>query len=170
MDDLERFWSDLLSEDPALIAKAWSLLDVAERDAVDAHLRAMAADPERHPGQRRAARVALSVVAHPPASRLLLASSSLCSSSLSRSLAARLAAPASMISRSSKTSRMSCGLMWETVEPRPGTFSTRPSRSSCRKASRMGVLLTECSRAKSASLIGSPGRNSPSMMRRRRLS
>ena len=75
-----------------------------------------------------------------------------------------------MISRISNTSRMSCGRMWATAEPRPGTFSTNPSRSSWRRASRTGVLLTARSRAKSASLIGSPGCSSPSMMRRRRLS
>jgi len=61
MDDLERFWWNIFSEDPALIDEAWSSLDAAEREAVAGHLRSIAADPNRHPDQRRAARLALSV-------------------------------------------------------------------------------------------------------------
>jgi len=60
MDDLERFWWNILSEDSALIKEAWSTLTAEERDAVTAHLRSMQADPDRHPDQRRAARAALS--------------------------------------------------------------------------------------------------------------
>ncbi|HEY4688828.1 MAG TPA: Maf family protein [Anaerolineae bacterium] len=65
MDDLEQFWSNIFSEDPALIAEAWSSLDAAKREAVTSHLRAIAADPARHPDQRRAAKAALSIP-HPP--------------------------------------------------------------------------------------------------------
>jgi MAF protein len=65
MDDLEQFWSNLLSEDAARIAGAWSTLDAEEREAIATHLRSIASDPERHPDQRRAAQMALSVP-HPP--------------------------------------------------------------------------------------------------------
>lgn len=61
MDDLERFWEQIFSEDRAQIAAAWETLDPAEREAVAAHLRSIVSDPERHPDQRRAAEVALSV-------------------------------------------------------------------------------------------------------------
>ncbi len=73
MDDLERFWSNIFSEDPALIVEAWSTLDATERGAVAAHLQSILADPERLPDQRRAASVALS---HVIPARIVLASGS----------------------------------------------------------------------------------------------
>ena len=74
MDPLEQFWSDLFSENPALVVAAWVVLSAAEREAVEAHLRSIAADPVRLADQRRAAEYAL---AHRPgAPRLVLASSS----------------------------------------------------------------------------------------------
>jgi hypothetical protein len=60
MDDLERFWSNIFSEDPALIREAWAMLAEAERESVATHLRSIVADPDRHPDQRRAAKAALS--------------------------------------------------------------------------------------------------------------
>jgi MAF protein len=73
MDDLERFWSNIFSEDPALIGEAWSTLETAGRAAVLAHLQSIIADPQRPPDQRRASSVALSQVT--PA-RIVLASAS----------------------------------------------------------------------------------------------
>ena len=89
MDDLERFWSDIFSEQPVLIAAAWALIDAAERESVAAHLRSIAADPDRLPDQRRAASVALSTVSERPISRILLASGS----PRRRELVARLGLP-----------------------------------------------------------------------------
>ena len=65
MDDLERFWDDMFSEDPARIAAAWRALGAEERLAVAAQLESIVADPDRLQGQRRAAEAALSIL-HPP--------------------------------------------------------------------------------------------------------
>ena len=89
MDDLEHFWSDIFSEEPMLIIAAWALLDAAEREAVGANLRSIAADPDRLPDQRRAASIALSALAERPTSRILLASGS----ARRRELVARLGLP-----------------------------------------------------------------------------
>ncbi|MBO9308391.1 MAG: hypothetical protein J7551_01250 [Chloroflexi bacterium] len=63
-DWLETFWSDLLSEEPARVAAAWSLLQVAdERQAVREHLRKMATEEGWSDVQRQAARAALAVIA-----------------------------------------------------------------------------------------------------------
>lgn len=69
MDDLERFWGDIFSEDPVRIREAWAALDESERDAAVAHLRSIQSDPDRHPDQRRAASAAASVVAEQLAPR-----------------------------------------------------------------------------------------------------
>jgi septum formation protein len=74
MFDLEQFWANILSEDTGLITSAWASLDDAEREAVIAQLNKIAADLERHPDQRHAAKVALSALA--PVPRILLASGS----------------------------------------------------------------------------------------------
>ena len=76
MDDLERFWSDIFSEDPALIGDAWATLGANEREAVLAHLRSILADSDRLPEQRRASSIALSVVSGKRAPTILLASGS----------------------------------------------------------------------------------------------
>jgi hypothetical protein len=69
MDDLERFWNNIFSEDPALIREAWATLAEAERESVAAHLRSIVADPDRQPDQRRAAKVALSETSPLPTRR-----------------------------------------------------------------------------------------------------
>jgi len=76
MDDLEQFWSDIFSEDAALIAEAWTTLSAGEREAIVGHLRSIVADSDRLPEQRRAASIALSVVSGKPAPVILLASGS----------------------------------------------------------------------------------------------
>ena len=76
MDDLERFWSDIFSEDAALIGEAWATLGAREREVVAGHLRSILADPDRHPNQRRAAGVALSEMFGPRRPAILLASGS----------------------------------------------------------------------------------------------
>jgi hypothetical protein len=59
MDDLEEFWSLLLSEDDSQIRKAWTGLQKDEAAAVRAHLERMAADEDYSAAQRQAARAAL---------------------------------------------------------------------------------------------------------------
>jgi MAF protein len=73
MNNLEQFWSHIFSEDRTSIAEAWSSIGATERTAVTAHLKGIISDPDRLPDQRRAAAVALSVVAPP---RIVLASGS----------------------------------------------------------------------------------------------
>jgi MAF protein len=76
MDDLERFWSNILSEDTTLIGEAWATLSAGEREAIAGHLRSIVADSDRLPGQRHAASTALSVVRGKAAPTILLASGS----------------------------------------------------------------------------------------------
>ncbi|HLF26642.1 MAG TPA: Maf family protein [Anaerolineae bacterium] len=76
MDELERFWANIFSEDPTLIAEACSQLGAAERAAVVRQLRAITADLDRQPDQRRAAQVALASIEANPARRIMLASGS----------------------------------------------------------------------------------------------
>jgi len=76
MDDIERFWSDIFSEDAALIDEAWATLSAGEHEAIAGHLRSIVADSDRLLGQRRAASMALSVVSGKPAPTMLLASGS----------------------------------------------------------------------------------------------
>lgn len=62
-DDVEEFWSAILSEDPALVLGAWSTLDAEERGDVEAHLRRMSDPTERYAdGQQRSARFALDTI------------------------------------------------------------------------------------------------------------
>ena len=68
MDDLERFWANIFSEDAALIGEAWATLSAGEREAIAGHLRSIVTDSDRLPEQRRAARVALSAVLQAPVS------------------------------------------------------------------------------------------------------
>jgi len=62
LSDLEQFWADMLSSEPALIAAAWATLTIEEQVAVRAHLSRIQADPERLAEQRQAAAVAIAVV------------------------------------------------------------------------------------------------------------
>jgi hypothetical protein len=61
--DLEQFWAQIFSGDPARIHLAWHGLDDDERAAVRALLTRIAADPERLAAQREAATIALRVIA-----------------------------------------------------------------------------------------------------------
>ncbi len=62
-DWLEKFWGDLLSEEPARVAAAWALLQAAdERQAVRDHLHKMATEAGWANVQRQAARAALAVI------------------------------------------------------------------------------------------------------------
>lgn len=61
-EDLEGFWSEVLSEDPARARNALRSLPPAERAGVRTHLHAMAEDPGWSAGQRRRARAALEAV------------------------------------------------------------------------------------------------------------
>ncbi len=60
--DPEWLWNRLLSEEPALIQIAWEALGPDQRADVLSHLQAMAGESGWQPGQRRAARAALSVL------------------------------------------------------------------------------------------------------------
>jgi hypothetical protein len=62
MDDLEAFWGQLLSEDPAQIRTAWASLNSEERAAVLAHLVTMATEEGWSEPQRLAAQAALEVL------------------------------------------------------------------------------------------------------------
>jgi hypothetical protein len=61
--DPEWMWNRLLSEEPELIRAAWNALTDGERKRLLHHLRAMAEEEGWQPGQRRAARAALRVLA-----------------------------------------------------------------------------------------------------------
>jgi hypothetical protein len=62
-DDVEEFWSALLSEDPALVLGAWSTLDAEERGDVEAHLTRMTDPTESYAyGQQQSARFALDTI------------------------------------------------------------------------------------------------------------
>lgn len=56
---LENFWGSLLSEDPILIRKVWSVLDEETKTAVRAHLTRMAHEPGWSDVQRNSAQIAL---------------------------------------------------------------------------------------------------------------
>jgi hypothetical protein len=62
MDDLEAFWGQLLSEDPAQIRAAWARLASDERAAILAHLVTMATEDGWSEPQRLAAQAALDVL------------------------------------------------------------------------------------------------------------
>jgi hypothetical protein len=62
VDNLEAFWGQLLSEDPAQIRAAWARLNSDERDAILAHLVTMATDEGWSEPQRLAAQAALDVL------------------------------------------------------------------------------------------------------------
>ncbi len=66
LDDPEKFWAALLSEDAAQIREAWERLDADEAAAVRAHLEAMIADEEFSDSQRQAARAALQAIGPVP--------------------------------------------------------------------------------------------------------
>ena len=62
-DDVEEFWSAILSEDAALVLGAWSTLDAEERGDVEAHLSRMS-DPTASYAdvQQRSARFAFETI------------------------------------------------------------------------------------------------------------
>lgn len=62
MDDLDQFWAAIFSADAQAITAAWASIEAGERLAVIELLRKITADAERHPNQRRAARVALDLL------------------------------------------------------------------------------------------------------------
>jgi NADH:ubiquinone oxidoreductase subunit E len=62
MDDLEAFWGQLLSEDPAQIRAAWARLNSDERAAILAHLVTIATEEGWSEPQRLAAQAALEVL------------------------------------------------------------------------------------------------------------
>lgn len=62
-DDVEEFWSAILSEDEALVLGAWSTLDAEERGDVEAHLSRMSDPTESYADvQQRSARFALELI------------------------------------------------------------------------------------------------------------
>ena len=62
-DDVEEFWSAILSEDEALVLGAWSTLDAEERGDVEAHLTRMSDPTESYADvQQRSARFALEII------------------------------------------------------------------------------------------------------------
>ena len=62
-DDVEEFWSAILSEDTALVLGAWSTLDADERGDVEAHLTRMSDPTESYADvQQRSARFALETI------------------------------------------------------------------------------------------------------------
>lgn len=62
-DDVEEFWSAILSEDAALVLGAWSTLDADERGDVEAHLTRMSDPTESYADvQQRSARFALETI------------------------------------------------------------------------------------------------------------
>ncbi len=62
MDELEEFWSGILSEEPVRIIAAWLTLDAVEQITVRDHLTRMATDEGWEQQQRRAARAALNAI------------------------------------------------------------------------------------------------------------
>jgi hypothetical protein len=62
-DDVEEFWSAMLSEDASLVLGAWSTLDAEERGDVESHLQRMSDPTESYAdGQQRSARFALDTI------------------------------------------------------------------------------------------------------------
>jgi hypothetical protein len=62
-DDVEEFWSAILSEDEALVLGAWGTLDAEERGDVEAHLSRMSDPTESYADvQQRSARFALETI------------------------------------------------------------------------------------------------------------
>ena len=62
-DDVEEFWSAILSEDAALVLGAWSTLDAEERGDVEAHLVRMTDPTESYAEvQQQSARFALETI------------------------------------------------------------------------------------------------------------
>ncbi len=66
MAELERLWSDLLSEDPSWVAEALLRLPREERETALAHLHSMGNEPGWSDGQARRARAALAIAAADP--------------------------------------------------------------------------------------------------------
>jgi hypothetical protein len=60
--NLESFWADILSEEPAQISNASRHLSKTERQAIIAHLQRMAHEPGWSDGQRRRAQSALDIL------------------------------------------------------------------------------------------------------------
>jgi len=62
MDDLDRFWSDVLSGDPLRVQTVWSGLSEEERQALIDHLVRMRDEPGWHSAQRDASEEALRAI------------------------------------------------------------------------------------------------------------
>jgi len=62
MDDLDRFWADVLSGDPLRVQAIWSGLSEAERQALVDHLVRMRDEPGWHTAQRDASEGALRAI------------------------------------------------------------------------------------------------------------
>jgi hypothetical protein len=62
IDDLDKFWFEILSEDPDRIEKAWQCLSDDEQYALISHLQRMSADPGWQESQRLRARKAFAVL------------------------------------------------------------------------------------------------------------
>ena len=62
-DDVEEFWSAILSEDAALVLGAWGTLDAEERGDVERHLTRMSDPTESYAHvQQQSARFALDTI------------------------------------------------------------------------------------------------------------
>ena len=62
MDEIDQFWEDLLSEDPARIRRAWASLTDDECLAVLDHLRHMTEEAGWEPPQQQSAAAARQVI------------------------------------------------------------------------------------------------------------
>ena len=58
----ELLWDELLSEDAARVGRAWNELTDDECEAVLAHLRCMASEPDWQAAQKQAAEAALRLI------------------------------------------------------------------------------------------------------------
>ena len=63
MDDLDTFWTNMLSRDPTKILPAWETLSHDEQAAVYTHLQRMVTEEGWAEPQRRSAQAALVVLA-----------------------------------------------------------------------------------------------------------
>ncbi len=65
MDDLENFWSSLLSRNPVRIRQVWEDLDAEEQAAITMHLQHMATEEGWSEPQRISAQAALDALLKP---------------------------------------------------------------------------------------------------------
>ncbi len=62
MDNLEKIWSDILSQEPGLIIATYQSLDEESQKVVTSHLQVMISEPGWSSGQKNSARIALDAI------------------------------------------------------------------------------------------------------------